>query len=219
MTTAYRFPLLARTDVQKSPLELAEEAYQQGFAAGQAAASEQALQQGIQQGRQQAAAEAAARETALRQSLTQDFQLQFDRLAAQFQQRQRYSEQQLQQQLYELICGLSELVLEFELSLNPQQLVHAIHSTLAVINQQDQVSSIQLSAADAERLQQLNITHFADISWQRDERLASGTVQFCAHSQLHLLDFRQRLQEALQQVQQSLLAPLTQDATGITDAS
>lgn len=218
MSKPYRFPLLARTDVQKSPAELAEEAYAQGLAAGRAEASTQAFEQGLAQGLAQAEAVATEREQQLKLQLQRQYQEQFNWLAQQVLKHQQLNDNQLQAQLYELICALTEQVLEFELSLNPQQLVQAVNSSLAAILPQERIESIQVAAADADRLQALNITQFGDISWQRDETLQSGTVQFSGPNQLHLLDFHQRLHDVLQQFRALLLAPLPPRNKELADA-
>lgn len=218
MTKPYRFPLLSRTNVQKTPAELAEDAYLQGVAAGQAEAVEQALQQGIAEGLAQADKIAAEREAALKHQLEQQYQQKFSWLIEQFRQQLQLNDSGLQQQLYELVTGLTEQVLEFELSVNPQQLIQAIHSTLGALSQQELISSIHVSASDAEVLTALNITHFGDVSWQRDESLPSGAVQFHGCTQLHLLDFQQRLQDVLQQFRSILMAPLPARSDEFTNA-
>lgn len=218
MTKAYRFPLLSRTNVQKSPAELAEEAYLQGFTAGKAEAMEQVLQQGIAQGLAQADEQAVEREQQLQQQLRQEYQQKFNWLAQQFRQQLQLNDSCLQQQLYELVSGLTEHVLEFELSVNPQQLIQAIHSTLSALSQQEPISSIHVSASDAEVFTALNITSFGEVSWQRDDSLQSGTVQFNGCAQLHLLDFQHRLQDVLQQFRSILMAPLPSRSDEFTDA-
>lgn len=219
MTKLYRFPLLSRTNVQKSPAELAEDAYLQGVAAGQAEAVEQALQQGIAQGLAQADEIAAEREKDLKRQLEHAYQQKFNWLAQQFRQQLQLNDSGLQQQLYALVSGLTQQVFEFELSVNPKQLTQAIDSTLKMLSQQELISSIHVSASDAEALTALNITHFGDVSWQRDESLQSGAVQFHGCTQLHLLDFQQRLQEVLQQFRSILMAPLPARSDEFTDAS
>lgn len=218
MTKPYRFPLLSRTNVQKSAAELAEEAYLQGFAAGKAEAMEQALQHGIAQGLAQADELAAAREQQLHQQLQQQYQQKFTWLAQQFRQQLQQQDSGLQQQLYELVCRLTEQVLEFELSVNPQQLIHAINHTLTLLCQHEPVNSILLSSAEAEAFTALDISSFGDISWQRDDSLPSGTIQFNGGAQLHLLDFQQRLQDVLQQFRSILMAPLPARPDEFTDA-
>ena len=123
----------------------------------------------------------------------------------QLQQHHQQQEQQLAQAVYELVSKLSELTLEAELSLQPAHLQQAINTLLPVLQVNEHISAIRLSPQDLAWWQQLQQTALGTVTLQADSKLATGSAVFVGASQLHLADFRQRLQNLLPQVQQQLL--------------
>lgn len=205
MADLFRFPSLERPPHQQTTEQVARKAYDRGVADGIA----QGKEQGIAQGRAEAQAQAETRlEQRLeqeRQQLNAEYQQRFDTLTSQLQQHGLRQEKELELAVYELISKLAETVLETELSINPHQLQLAISRTLQSLKSAENIQSVRLSPADAERLHALGISRIDQIPLLADDSLPEGSAQFNGSAQLHLLDFRQRLSEALIVVRQQLL--------------
>ncbi|MDX3775095.1 FliH/SctL family protein [Chromatiaceae bacterium AAb-1] len=205
MSEVFRFPVLQRHAHQQTAEQQAQIAYDKGLNAG----IEQGTEQGIALGRSQAREQAEVwQKQQLEQEisrLTAEYQQRFNTLEAQLQQHNVQQEQDLRQAVFELLSKLAETVLETELSINPQQLQQAITHTLKALQSTEQIQSIWLAPADIEALQQLGISRIGNTPLLADDSLPTGSAQFTGSSQLHLLDFRQRLSEAMVTVRQQLL--------------
>lgn len=204
MAETYRFPGVSRDLSQndsQQQLQLAyergrQEGLQQGIEQGSKQAEQQALQQAEQQVQQQ-------QQQALAQ-LKQHFSQQLQQLQQQLQGQQQLQQQQLTQALFELVSSLAKTTLEAELQLSTVHLKRAIQTTLPLLQLDDKIRAIHLSPADFALWQQMEIELLGDITLQPDNRLQSGSAEFIGAAQLHLLDFRQRLDAMLPQLAQLL---------------
>lgn len=205
MADLYRFPTVQR-DLSAPGLEQQLQlAFERGLSEGKRLGSEEAQQLAQQQAQQQAQTDA---ETQLQQAiaqLRQQFEQQLQQLQQQLNNHQQQQEQQLAQALFELISKLATVTLDAELSLQPSHLQQAISSLLPLLQVNEQISAIRLAPSDLALWQQLQIPALGKVLLQADSSLAAGSAAFAGVSQLHLLDFRQRLDSLLPQVQQQLL--------------
>ena len=205
MADLYRFPGVQR-DVSSPAIELQlQQAFERGLTEGKRLGAEDAERQLKQQAEQAARAEADSQLQNAVTELRQQFAQQLQQLEQQLQQHHQQQEQQLAQAVYELVSKLSELTLETELSLQPAHLQQAINTLLPVLQVNEHISAIRLSPQDLAWWQQLQQTALGTVTLQADSKLATGSAVFVGASQLHLADFRQRLQNLLPQVQQQLL--------------
>lgn len=204
---AFRFPALQRGAHLQTHEQQLHAAFERGVAEGIAQGKEQGLAQGIAEARAQAASEAKASLNAELERIRYDYQQQFDQLSEQLASCGLQQQDLLQQAVLELVCKLSQTVLESELSINPQQLSMAVERALQTLQSSEQIQSIQVSVADMKALQKLDIYQIGDIPLLADDSLPTGTAQFIGASQLHLLDFKQRLQDVLHTVRQQFQQP------------
>ncbi|GAA0561516.1 hypothetical protein GCM10009098_32010 [Rheinheimera aquimaris] len=205
MADLYRFPGVQR-DVSSPAIELQlQQAFERGLTEGKRLGAEDAERQLKQQAEQAARAEADNQLQNAVMELRQQFAQQLQQLEQQLQQHHQQQEQQLAQAVFELVSKLSELTLEAELSLQPAHLQQAINTLLPVLQVNEHISAIRLSPQDLVWWQQLQQTALGTVTLQADAKLAAGSAVFVGATQLHLADFRQRLQNLLPQVQQQLL--------------
>lgn len=204
MSQSYRFPGVSRElsqpDLQQQLRQAyergAEEGMQQGIALGRQQAEQQALEQAQQQLRQQQQQELM--------QLKQQFSNQLQQLTQQLTTTQQLQQQQLAQQLFELIATLARSTLDAELTLSSTHLKRAIEHSLTLLQLEEKITAIHLAPADLALWQQLEIDLLGDVKLLADQRLQSGCAEFIGASQLHLLDFRQRLDAMLPQLAQLL---------------
>lgn len=205
MAAHFRFPLLSRDEQHLSLQQRLDNAQEHGFGKGYA--------QGIALGNQQAKEQI---EEVLRQEyelkaqqqlrdVQQQNQKQLDALVKKFQQRLLIEKKQISQEIYQLVAGICQAVLETELDLKPQHYLTAVEHVLENLQGRDRIDSIQVAAADGHWLQEQGISKIAGLFISIDESLSAGQVQFSGESQLHLLSFSQRLDEVLAQVKPMLL--------------
>lgn len=204
---AFRFPVLQRGAHLQTHEQQLHAAFERGLAEGMAQGKEQGLAQGIAEARVQAATEAKASLNAELERIRHDYQQQFDQLSEQLASYGLQQQDLLQQAVLELVCKISQTVLEAELSINPQQLSVAVGQALQTLQSSEQIQSIQVSVADMKALQKLDIYQIGDIPLLADDSLPAGTAQFIGASQLHLLDFKQRLHDVLHTVRQQFQQP------------
>jgi flagellar assembly protein FliH len=204
MADLYRFPGVQRELSRQSPEQQLQQAYERGVQEGRLQGAEQGRLQAQQQAEQQALQQADARQQQAIQQLRQQFEQQLQQLQQQLQQQQQQQEKQLAQAIFELVSQLATLTLEAELSLQPVHLQQAIASVLALLQVNEQIDTIRLAPTDFALWQQLDIAALGNIKLQPDARLVQGSAEFVGLSQLHLLDFRQRLVQMLPQLKQQL---------------
>ncbi|WP_240222596.1 FliH/SctL family protein [Rheinheimera hassiensis] len=204
MADLYRFPGVQRDLSRQSPEQQLQQAYERGVQEGRLQGAEQGRLQAQQQAEQQALQQADARQQQAIQQLRQQFEQQLQKLQQQLQQQQQHQEKQLAQAIFELVSQLTTLTLEAELSLQPAHLQQAIASVLALLQVNEQIDTIRLAPTDFTLWQQLDIVTLGNIKLQPDARLVAGSAEFVGLSQLHLLDFRQRLAQMLPQLKQQL---------------
>ncbi|MCD1599970.1 FliH/SctL family protein [Rheinheimera aquimaris] len=205
MADLYRFPGVQR-DVSSPAIELQlQQAFERGLTEGKRLGAEDAEQRLKQQAEQAARAAADAQLQSTVAELRQQFEQQLQQLEQQLQQHHQQQEQQLAQAIFELVSKLSELTLEAELSLQPAHLQQAINTLVPLLQVNEHISAIRLSPQDLAWWQQLQQTALGAVTLQADTKLAAGSAVFVGASQLHMADFRQRLNSLLPQVQQQLL--------------
>ena len=206
MADLYRFPGVQR-DLSSPPgIELQlQQAFERGLAEGKRLGAEAAELQLKQQAEQVARAEAEAKQHNALAELRQQFEQQLLQLEQQLQHHQQQQEQQLAQAIFELVRTLATLTLDAELATQPAHLQQAISLLLPLLQVNEHISTIRLSPQDLAWWQQLQQTALGAVTLQADAKLAAGSAVFVGASQLHLADFRQRLDSLLPQVQQQLL--------------
>lgn len=205
MADLYRFPGVQR-DLSPPGIELQlQQAFERGLTEGKRLGAEDAELRLKQQAEQAARAAADAQLQSTVAELRQQFEQQLQQLEQQLQQHHQQQEQQLAQAIFELVSKLSELTLEAELSLQPAHLQQAINTLVPLLQVNEHISAIRLSPQDLAWWQQLQQTALGAVTLQADAKLAAGSAVFVGATQLHLADFRQRLQNLLPQVQQQLL--------------
>lgn len=204
MADLYRFPGVQRDLSQQSPEQLLQQAYERGVQDGKLQGIEQGRLQAQQQAQELALQQVDARQQQATEQLRQQFEQHLQQLQQQFQQQQQQHETQLAQAIFELVSQLATLTLEAELTLQPAHLQQAITSVLALLQVNEQIDTIRMAPADFALWQQLDITSLGEIKLQVDANLATGSAEFVGLSQLHLIDFRQRLAQMLPQLKLQL---------------
>lgn len=206
MSQSYRFPGVSRELSQPDLQQQLRQAYERGV--------EEGKQQGLIQGRQQAeqqALEQAQQQLQQQQQqhlmqLKQQFSAQLQQLSQQLSTTQQVQQQHLTQQLSELIATLARSTLDAELTLCSSHLKRAIEHCLTLLQLEEQITAIHLAPADLALWQHLEIDLLGEVKLQADPQLQPGCAEFVGISQLHLLDFRQRLDAMLPQLEQLLLS-------------
>ncbi len=212
MADPYRFPGVQRDLSQPGVQQQLQQAYERGLQEGLQQGSELGRQQAEQQAEQQARQQAEQQQQQALQQLRGQFAGQLQQLQQQLHSQQQTQQQQLAQAIFELVSALARSTLEAELSLSASHLKRAIHTTLSLLQLNGQISAIHLAPADLALWHQMEIDMLGDIALKADNSLQPGSAEFIGAAQLHLLDFRQRLNAMLPQLQQQLQSPADEPA-------
>lgn len=200
MSERFRFPALSRDVQHQSMQQRLDDAFEKG------------RQQGFEQGQEQG-------EVLARQALKAEYQQQSDAdvvrqmadIQAQTQARLddfmqslkarlRIEETQLSEELYLLLAALSKTVLDAELRQDKSLYQKAIKQVLMNLQGEDKIKRVQICAEGGGWLLEQGITQIDSVPLVLDDTVPTGQVNFCGDSQLHLLSFSQRLDEALAQL-------------------
>ncbi|GGO69404.1 FliH/SctL family protein [Bowmanella pacifica] len=200
MSERFRFPALSRDVQHQSMQQRLDDAFEKG------------RQQGFEQGQEQG--EALARQalkTEYQQQSDADVVRQMADIQAQNQARLddfmqslkarlRIEETQLSEELYLLLAALSKTVLDAELRQDKSLYQKAIKQVLMNLQGEDKIKRVQICAEGGAWLLEQGITQIDSVPLVLDDTVPTGQVNFCGDSQLHLLSFSQRLDEALAQL-------------------
>ncbi|MCH1929354.1 hypothetical protein L9G16_04105 [Shewanella sp. A25] len=205
MTAHLPFPALARNESLLTIEQRIDAAYRKGL--------EEGLERGKQQGHEAAlqalhsemddhCRKECQRQTELLQS---EHQERLDLLVMALQNRLKLEEDTVADALFTLLQHTAQLVLEAELSQQPQVYITAIKTGLALLHGREHIDKILVSPADGQWLTDQKINQINGIEIGIDMSLKAGEALFDCGSQVQQLSFEARLEEVLQQIKQVLV--------------
>lgn len=197
------FPRLERAH-SVSLEEQLEEAYQNGLSEGMKQAFDKGRAYGKEEAEQKYLKKITAKEEELACELKQTYQAKFEALKLALKKQQKNQKNQFQQAVLMLVEKLSIHTLETELQYNKAYLEKAVKELLPELDSLDSLQELYVSESDIHFWQQFDLSAFEELSLHSDPILTAGQVQFVGKTQLFELNFKNKLEQLIEQLKLDL---------------